>query len=643
MAVLDSDDLMHPRRLERLIDEAERERADIIAGRWLLVFYEAGDRPPHRHVRGRLARASSWVDPGDYVESNAIYARTVCLGYLKPVFRRAALEAAGLRYDETLTIGEDSNFVARCLAAGLRFRISPFPYYLYRRHDGSLSHVLAIRDIGSLLTASQNDGAAVAGPLRARYRRYCASLRRALAFGRAVDAIKAGRIGEALALAARNPGVIPLFWMPVAARLGRLRPHPRPAAADPKAICVLSRQRLIGATNGSSAYLIALCRGLRTAGYRPHLLQPSPAVFGRWPILRLKPEMDVFETVRLRGGLRLGRFLIAADPRVILAATRYLVSRVLQQAKLPYAFLGAAPATYAIAAAWTPDDLVFVARHATLVSAALVADYAFQNEVSVYALRPHPTFVVMHDLFHARAGRFEAAAAVDSVATLAADAEMRLLDIADVVVAIQDDEAAEVRRQLPRKRVIVAPMGVEAVASAQPGASAELLFVGGANAANVAGLEWFLAAAWPLIKAAVPHATLTVAGSVGRAFAQAPGGVTFVGVLPSLDAAYARAAVVISPLTAGSGLKVKLVEALAHGKAVVATPVTLQGVEALARDAVAVAATPEAFADEVTALLGDPARRATLGQRGLELARRAFSPDAASAPLVEALAAALAG
>jgi succinoglycan biosynthesis protein ExoO len=47
--------------------------------------------------------------------------------------------------------------------------------------------------------------------------------------------------------------------------------------------------------------------------------------------------------------------------------------------------------------------------------------------------------------------------------------------------------------------------------------------------------------------------------------------------------------VVVAPLTAGSGLKIKLVEALSRGKAIVATSVTAQGVEELVRPAVAVA------------------------------------------------------
>ena len=50
-------------------------------------------------------------------------------------------------------------------------------------------------------------------------------------------------------------------------------------------ICVLSRQRIVGNTNGSSTYLLSLCEALHRDGHTLHLLCPSPTVFGRWPVL----------------------------------------------------------------------------------------------------------------------------------------------------------------------------------------------------------------------------------------------------------------------------------------------------------------------------------------------------------------------
>jgi succinoglycan biosynthesis protein ExoO len=85
---------------------------------------------------------------------------------------------------------------------------------------------------------------------------------------------------------------------------------------------------------------------------------------------------------------------------------------------------------------------------------------------------------------------------------------------------------------------------------------------------------------------------------------------------------------VISPLYTGSGLKIKLIEALAAGKAVVGTSVTAQGVEPLVAGAMALADDPNQFAQAVVALLGSPEQRSALAGAGLNAAREHFSPSA---------------
>ena len=102
----------------------------------------------------------------------------------------------------------------------------------------------------------------------------------------------------------------------------------------------------------------------------------------------------------------------------------------------------------------------------------------------------------------------------------------------------------------------------------------------------------------------------------------------FLGFVEDTTSLYAEAGVVISPLRAGSGLKIKLIEALAHGKAVVATPKTLQGVEALFSQAVCLAEDPNKFASAVTELLIDRNARAALAARGLAAVHAHFSYEA---------------
>lgn len=84
----------------------------------------------------------------------------------------------------------------------------------------------------------------------------------------------------------------------------------------------------------------------------------------------------------------------------------------------------------------------------------------------------------------------------------------------------------------------------------------------------------------------------------------------------------------ISPLTVGSGLKVKLIEGLAAGKAMVVTPTTLQGVPALS-GLVSVAEDPANFANETSRLLAETELRSAIGVHALKYMRTHFSPDRA--------------
>ena len=82
-------------------------------------------------------------------------------------------------------------------------------------------------------------------------------------------------------------------------------------------------------------------------------------------------------------------------------------------------------------------------------------------------------------------------------------------------------------------------------------------------------------------------------------------------VTPYLDGA----AVVVAPLRLGGGTRIKVLEALAFGKAVVASPLAAEGVDARDGEHVILAETDTEFADAAVRLLEDPSARANLGAR----------------------------
>lgn len=386
-------------------------------------------------------------------------------------------------------------------------------------------------------------------------------------------------------------------------------------------VLFVSRQRIAGRTNGSSAYLLDLAGAAKTAGFTPHLLQPSPDLLGRWPIMRLRPEMEVFQTHRIRGVLRLGRWVLARNPRVGVDALRAIVSRLGRRMGMTGAWAADRPRPYAVSASWTQADRAFVQYRGPDCVDIVIADYAFQVE-ALDLLPGRPSAIVMHDLFHSR----ETHGAQDSVSSLDRTAEIALLSRADAVIAIQSTEADFLAEHVPSTRPILAPMAVRPVEDAQLGEGNRLLFVGSNTAPNVTGLEWMFDTVWPRLRECLPGVALDIVGSVSAAFPRGgPPGVTFHGMVVDLAAFYARAGIVASPLTFGSGLKIKLVEALAQGKAVVATSVTLQGVEQQCWGAVARADDPRSFADACLALVDDE-RRLALARSALAAAREHFSP-----------------
>ncbi|MEL7198551.1 MAG: glycosyltransferase family 4 protein [Pseudomonadota bacterium] len=403
-----------------------------------------------------------------------------------------------------------------------------------------------------------------------------------------------------------------------------------PATRRP-VISIISKQRVAGALNGSSAYLIAIAASLKEAGFDVELIQPSPSIAGRSPYIRMRPEMSVFARHLVRGATRLGDYWVFANPKVIRGAARGIAARLSKKFPIAALHLKDKPAPYAVATPWLARDHAFLRAKISADTRGIIADYIFCADGFADASEALPSAIVMHDLFHARAGGDK-----DSVALVSRDDEIAALSKADHVFAIQQDELDFLTANVPATRAILVPMPAFPVAAQQTGKTDQLLFIGSNTAPNVEGLKDFLKHAWPLILARRPNAQLRVAGTMSQAFPNPDfPNVRFLGIVDDLAPLYRNAGLVISPLTFGSGLKIKLVEAMAMGKAMVVSPVTLQGVEDVCSPGVRLAHTPEKTVDAVCELMEDESARADLAERALTIARDHFSAEAVHKPLRE--------
>lgn len=200
------------------------------------------------------------------------------------------------------------------------------------------------------------------------------------------------------------------------------------------------------------------------------------------------------------------------------------------------------------------------------------------------------------------------------------------------ITTVTREDAAALLSLDPRLDVTPIPNGVGVAAVAPRGPDHEaprILFHGAMGyAPNVSAARFLAEGILPLVRGTHPAVGLDLVGRKPSrevmALAELPG-VHVSGEVPSLAPWMEKASVYVCPMVSGTGIKNKLLEAFAHGVPCVATPLALQGIEAVEGRDVLVGSTPEELAALVAGLLDDPDRAGRIGAAGRELVRRSHS------------------
>lgn len=145
---------------------------------------------------------------------------------------------------------------------------------------------------------------------------------------------------------------------------------------------------------------------------------------------------------------------------------------------------------------------------------------------------------------------------------------------------------------------------------------------------NEEGILDFVDTTLPLIQRELPDVTFTVVGRNPsprlRALDSRPG-VRITGTVEDVRPYVAEGAVYVVPLRIGGGTRLKILEALAMGKAVVSTSLGAEGLPLVDGEHFIAADDPADFAGAVVTLLRDPARRTELGRAGRRLVEQRHS------------------
>ncbi len=189
------------------------------------------------------------------------------------------------------------------------------------------------------------------------------------------------------------------------------------------------------------------------------------------------------------------------------------------------------------------------------------------------------------------------------------------------------------------KTVVPLPVAARANDRAFDAGPIRMLWLGGFDwPPNSVGVRWLIEEVWPLVSDRLPQAELHIVGSNPPSdLGSADGRITFHGYQEDVDGWRDRADVLLAPLLTGSGVRVKIVEALAAGLPVVSTSKGCEGLAVTNGLDIVVADEPEAFADAVVGLANDPAARSRLSAGGVAYAAAQHSPTHVAAVKAEVL------
>lgn len=223
--------------------------------------------------------------------------------------------------------------------------------------------------------------------------------------------------------------------------------------------------------------------------------------------------------------------------------------------------------------------------------------------------------------------------------------ERELLTRADHVLAVSEHDRDQFLKYLPAEKVSVIPTGADSDVEEYPLSEQKphsLLFVGSMDwVPNEDAMLHFVREVFPLIKARVPGATLSIVGrKPSKVISELPtqdSNIVVTGRVEKVEPYLREASVYVVPLRVGGGTRIKIFEAMAAGKTIVSTTIGAEGLDVADGENILIADKPADFANAVVSLFLDSDRRERIGRKAREHVQKHYSWAAVTKVLDEAL------
>lgn|GEM_PF-4003601 len=202
--------------------------------------------------------------------------------------------------------------------------------------------------------------------------------------------------------------------------------------------------------------------------------------------------------------------------------------------------------------------------------------------------------------------------------------EKKLLSFSDMIIAINKTEA-EIFQEMFQGSKPVVTVGMAAASFSQTKEEKKInaeenlkIFCAASNnPMNIEGMKDFLKKCWPKISSEIKSVEFRIAGAVCEYLKEFEGmeRVSFLGVIADLNHEISQATILLNPTTKGTGLKIKTIESVSYGKAIVSYPSGVDGMVNIEELGIEICTTEEDFTSTVIDLLKNDRRRKWLEEK----------------------------
>ena len=214
--------------------------------------------------------------------------------------------------------------------------------------------------------------------------------------------------------------------------------------------------------------------------------------------------------------------------------------------------------------------------------------------------------------------------------------EVRQLASVDAIVPISTDDANDFRALGATKPILAVPCGVTVSQSTSIPIANSVGFIGSLDfLPNQQAVEWIVAELWPRVVERAPEARLSIAGSAAPEWLRRRmTNIDFRGAVDDAAAFMKSMSVMIAPLFAGGGMRIKVLEAMALAKPIVATTLGAGGLDVARGHDILIADDAPSFADAIALLLRDENVATRIGEAARETVRNRYDNDVLAGGLV---------